>query len=186
MLIEILCCLVILSSVANAQNNKTSLQSDYNSFSNLFNHNLWTINGNLNITSSCASDINQYLFDLKELQLWALQANLASARSFGHFLMEKDFWMGQPEKCKGFGFEYFMAHVFLKVNSLRDQSRILQVGQCLPKTCLTNDIHQILNADPAGGTLRDSLRYNDFEVLKVRKVPGDLDLMNDWRFQFFL
>ena len=186
MLIKILICLVYIIYQADAQNRKTNIQSDFNSFSNLFNHNLWTFNGSLDISSNCASDVKEYLSDLKNLKLWALQVNQASARSSGQFLMEKDFWMGSPELCKILNYEYFMAHVLLRVNLFKDQSRHLQIGQCLPKTCLINDVLKLLNADQAGQILRESSKLNKFQVEKVRKVPGDLDLMKDARFLFFM
>lgn len=59
------------------------------------------------------------------------------------------------------------------------QKHILQLGQCLPKVCSTNDIKTIINADNgvmkfnqmyANGTIQHK---NGISALHARRVPGD-------------
>ena len=171
-----------MSHVAIAQDT----QKDLKSFTNLFNHKLWAIYKTFNISVNCASDLNKYLVGLKELKVWALQVNDASAHSSGHYSLENDYWFGSKKSCNQLGFWFYMTQVSLRVNVLRNNSRVLKIGQCLPKSCSIHDVVKLLNKDPAGLELKKSSKLNEFEVLSARKVPGDKRLMDDVKFPIFL
>lgn len=75
--------------------------------------------------------------------------------------------------------------------------KILQVGQCLPKSCTIDDVTVILNNDPTAKLISE-VRLNDFitnnnitgsgthkanmVILNVRHVPGEYSLWNDPKF----
>lgn len=73
-----------------------------------------------------------------------------------------------------------------------DQTKIIQVGQCLPESCSPTNVETILKLDPG------FVKFNELEVDEVsadlkskgtitmvasRTVPGSYDLWTDKRFQ---
>lgn len=70
--------------------------------------------------------------------------------------------------------------------------RILDVGQCLPKSCSTRDITVIMNRDPASMILQQTITFNgnnskanEMSITKTRIVPGDYSIWQDQRFYVF-
>lgn len=70
--------------------------------------------------------------------------------------------------------------------------RILDVGQCLPKTCSTRDITVIMNRDPASLILQqtimlngNSTKANEISITQTRMVPGNYSIWHDQKFYVF-
>lgn len=91
-----------------------------------------------------------------------------------------------------------------KTKNSISQPKILQLGQCLPKACSTDDIKAMLSADPAATVLHQmqkdnifyldgaqqnlvnsSIKSNELNIFALRKVPGSYNLWTDRRFYIF-
>lgn len=72
------------------------------------------------------------------------------------------------------------------------QTKIIQVGQCLPESCSPGDVEMVLKLDPS------FVKFNEMEskelsadlkskgsitMVASRNVPGPYDLWTDKRFQ---
>lgn len=86
-----------------------------------------------------------------------------------------------------FHFPYFIvcASYFYSINF---QRHVLQVGQCLPQVCTTDDIRTILNADAAAIKFNEiyinatddaDTKKNGISVINVRRVPGEYVITQD-------
>lgn len=65
----------------------------------------------------------------------------------------------------------------------------MHVGQCLPRSCSTDDVKFILNLDDAARKFKENfmnatLDANKGEIvaMSVRRVPGEYDLLKDRTF----
>lgn len=79
-------------------------------------------------------------------------------------------------------------------NKFNFQRHLLQVGQCLPQVCTSDDVRAILNADAAVVKFNDiyindtevGARRNGIRVINVRRVPGEYALTRDPAFYLTL
>lgn len=64
---------------------------------------------------------------------------------------------------------------------LEKSARIVHVGQCLPKSCSSPDVLNILNADPVLTRLGKS-ELSQLTLLDCRAVPGSFNYLDDPKF----
>ena len=168
-----------------------STQSEFQTFTNLYNHNLWKISANLNISSQCSTELKNYLLDLKESKHYAIKVSDASGRYRGDFIMQNNFWLGSKTSCKEIdkvvdpGFSFFVANILIQLEMIKNETRLLQLGQCLPKSCSTQDVGKLLEEDSNAKMLTKSFDAK-FEIVKVRNVPGRYQLFKDHKFIYFV
>lgn len=71
------------------------------------------------------------------------------------------------------------------------QERLFTVGQCLPKSCTTNDVNLILKLDQRLSSinqrklvnnLTELKSSNEIKIIEVRNIPGDYSLIMDHKF----
>lgn len=181
----------VLSLLCAISGESIKKPSEFLILTSLYSHNLWTIDEHLNISLLCSRDLNVYLGDLNESKLYALKVSDASGRYRGDFLMKNYFWLGSKISCKEIdkvvdsGFSFYVANILVKLNMLQNDTKLLQLGQCLPKSCSTQDVGKILDNDPNVKLFRSSFG-GKFHILKIRNVPGNYQLLMDHKFIYFM
>ena len=167
-------------------------QNNFEIFTNLYNHNLWTVNNDKsNVSFECSSVLENYLLSLKNSTIWAVKASDASGRYRGNYLMKNTFWMGSKSSCleinkgKNPEFSFFVANILLKIAKLDHVQNVLQVAQCLPKSCTKEDVWKVLENDVNAMELEKNLG-DDFKIMKVRNIPGNYQLFSDSKFLYFM
>ncbi|KAG5682446.1 hypothetical protein PVAND_011798 [Polypedilum vanderplanki] len=183
--------------------NLTGYDTYFHAFTHLYDHNKWNINSfSFDITKTCLKDVKKYLNDLKLSRDWALKVNDASGKYRGLFFFENSFWLGSKQYCYEINNEFandipslqfFVVKISIKLEPVNKKKlRIIDVGQCLPKSCTQQDVIIIMNRDPASLILQqtltmnnDSIKANEVKVLETRKVPGEYSIWEDLKFYIF-
>ncbi|XP_055693335.1 nose resistant to fluoxetine protein 6 [Lutzomyia longipalpis] len=164
----------------------------------LFNHNQWKVeNISREISPKCQGDVGVYLSELKLGRAWALKVSDSSGRYRGQFLFGNLFWMGSKQYCHDMNnelsrhtikFQYTVARVMIKMKPFISKTKSIQVGQCLPTTCSTDDVRLLLLSDPTLRTCTQLARKLSsgedsftLKVTQVRTVPGEYRYQDDKR-----
>lgn len=95
----------------------------------------------------------------------------------------KSLWMiAWEKKCK---------KLLIKFQTLQNP-RVLDVGQCLPKTCSIKDVMIMMNRDPASMVLQQKItingnitKANELNIIQSRIVPGEYSMWRDPKFYVF-
>ncbi|XP_052900175.1 O-acyltransferase like protein [Anopheles moucheti] len=181
-------------------------------FTSLFDHGNWNIlelKGR--VGEQCAAHIGLYLRDLRRQRGWALKASDSSGRYGGQYFFGNEFWMGSltfcdevnrvlrltpmPPGARHLEMRFFVAKISVQLERLLStQSSSILLGQCLPKTCTTEDITELLRSDPMLNLLNNSTSNvvvastplpngspanAALTILHVRPVPGSYNLWSD-------
>uniref|UniRef100_A0A1B0CT45 Nose resistant-to-fluoxetine protein N-terminal domain-containing protein n=1 Tax=Lutzomyia longipalpis TaxID=7200 RepID=A0A1B0CT45_LUTLO len=165
----------------------------------LFNHNQWKVeNISREISPKCQGDVGVYLSELKLGRAWALKVSDSSGRVPGTiFYFGNLFWMGSKQYCHDMNnelsrhtikFQYTVARVMIKMKPFISKTKSIQVGQCLPTTCSTDDVRLLLLSDPTLRTCTQLARKLSsgedsftLKVTQVRTVPGEYRYQDDKR-----
>lgn len=166
----------------------------FEQFTRLFDHFEWNLeNSNSSgISRMCVEDVQLYLNDLRNSKEWAIRAVDASGRFRGLFFSDNDFWLGSKDLCDEVNninignrkiprLEFFVMKILIKFDFMKNQ-RLLQVGQCLPDTCKPREIIALMNLDAASINFR---QRNELTIFESRKVPGDLNILQNTKFYVF-
>uniref|UniRef100_A0A1B0CEX3 Uncharacterized protein n=1 Tax=Lutzomyia longipalpis TaxID=7200 RepID=A0A1B0CEX3_LUTLO len=85
-------------------------------------------------------------------------------------------------------FQYTVARVMIKMKPFISKTKSIQVGQCLPTTCSTDDVRLLLLSDPTLRTCTQLARKLSsgedsftLKVTQVRTVPGEYRYQDDKR-----
>ncbi|CAO1398931.1 unnamed protein product [Diamesa hyperborea] len=200
---------------SNLENNKTHLgtyNNYFQAFTSLYEHNLWKAETLAHyISKECLSDLTFYLQSLKESKEWALKTTDSSGRYQGQYFFGNDYWLGSKTFCKEVNYMnghtnpeipqmyFFVAKILVKLEPVfHKEPKLLQVGQCLPKTCTPQDVTAILNKDPAAIMLQHievqvnihsnetkATSANELLIFDLRKVPGEYSIWHDQKFYVF-
>ncbi|GAB0097138.1 O-acyltransferase like protein [Sergentomyia squamirostris] len=164
----------------------------------LFNHNQWKVeNISREISPKCQQEMLVYLNDLRLGRAWALKASDCSGRYRGQILFGNLFWLGSKQYCEEINneygrhsvkFRYTAARVMIKMKPFISKTKSIQVGQCLPISCSTDDVKLLLLSDPTLRTCtQQSKKLSNAEenftlkVSQVRVVPGEYRYQDDER-----
>ncbi|KAI9589996.1 uncharacterized protein LOC119639842 [Glossina fuscipes] len=186
-----------------------SLQSAnvFQIFVNLYDHFYWqAADIRKKVSTGCGLELQAYLTALHGNYHWAQQAYDASGRYRGQLFFGNDKWLGQksfcyelnrqlePESRKHFEFEFYAALINMNLRLPKEVTLNLQLGECLPKSCSSQDIQHILDLDPHAQILK-TLNYNNnnssnstttsVKILRVRTVPGIYSFWRELSFQIF-
>uniref|UniRef100_A0A1A9W274 Nose resistant-to-fluoxetine protein N-terminal domain-containing protein n=1 Tax=Glossina brevipalpis TaxID=37001 RepID=A0A1A9W274_9MUSC len=184
-----------------------SLQSAnvFQIFINLYDHFYWqAADIRKKVSTGCGLELQAYLTALHGNYHWAQQAYDASGRYRGQLFFGNDKWLGQksfcyelnrqlePESRKHFEFEFYAALININLRLPKEVTLNLQLGECLPKSCSSQDIQHILDLDPHAQILK-SLNYSNIssnnttsvKILRVRTVPGIYSFWRELNFQIF-
>uniref|UniRef100_A0A1B0FGS6 Nose resistant-to-fluoxetine protein N-terminal domain-containing protein n=1 Tax=Glossina morsitans morsitans TaxID=37546 RepID=A0A1B0FGS6_GLOMM len=192
----------------DANASAASLQSAnvFQIFVNLYDHFYWqAADIRKKVSTGCGLELQAYLTALHGNYHWAQQAYDASGRYRGQLFFGNDKWLGQksfcyelnrqlePESRKHFEFEFYAALINMNLRLPKEVSLNLQLGECLPKSCSSQDIQHILDLDPHVQILK-TLNYNNnssnntttsVNILRVRTVPGIYSFWRELSFQIF-
>ncbi|XP_025833291.1 nose resistant to fluoxetine protein 6 [Agrilus planipennis] len=150
----------------------------------LYNHHNWESRLHSVENINCRTDMRLYLNELNNGTTWAIKMNDASGRYDGLFFFGNDYWLGSSVHCSEltdpsgnpevppFPVHFFVAKVRMNINEkLTPVTRQLNIGQCLPGSCSSSDIRQLLAHERTQGA--------HLTIVGIRPVPGDYALFQD-------
>ncbi|XP_072384024.1 nose resistant to fluoxetine protein 6-like [Diabrotica undecimpunctata] len=153
-------------------------------FSRLYDHYKWWKRLEDLDNVSCRSDMMVYLKELVNGTSWALKMYDASGRYSGQFFFGNDYWLGSMTLCEEltnkkwnaavppFLVQFYIAKVRINLNHQDTPvTRQLNIGECLPKSCGTQEVLSLLTLEQNGAT--------SMTIAGIRKVPGDYSLLSD-------
>lgn len=159
-------------------------------------HHEWTpafIN-NTNVQMECREELEQYVDALNQGKIWASKIYDASGQYTPNIMFGSDYWLGSIDACVDLQLKKYydeippfkLGFITIKINvSLHDghlpQSRILFIGECLPATCKSNSVKNVVQAaiDSAQSRAQSSGVPATLALLTVRPVPGPYNLFTD-------
>ncbi|XP_050314276.1 nose resistant to fluoxetine protein 6-like [Anthonomus grandis grandis] len=137
----------------------------------------------------CKSDLEVYLGSLENGTSWAAKMYDATGRYNGEFYFGNNYWTGSWTSCHElqtkephkktppFPTYFYVAKVTVFGQSkITSTDRQIHLGLCLPLSCGTKDIKNLLFKEIEGAKVR-------LEVTDVRAVPGNYSLIKDVKFQ---
>ncbi|XP_037936146.1 uncharacterized protein LOC119670101 [Teleopsis dalmanni] len=170
---------------------------------NLYDQFYWQISEiRTKVSTGCGLEMQAYLTALQGNYEWAQKAYDASGRYRGQILFGNDKWLGQktfcyelnrqlqPEERKHFEFEFYAAVIAIRLWLPEKMNISLQIGECLPKSCTSQDVHAILSLDPHAQMLDTlstihSSNSTLVQIRRVRTVPGFFSYWRELKFQIF-
>ncbi|XP_055913779.1 uncharacterized protein LOC129947292 isoform X2 [Eupeodes corollae] len=165
---------------------------------NLFDHFFWQLSEiRKKVSPACSVEINSYLLALNNNVEWAQKAYDSSGHYRGQLFFGSNKWLGQRQCCmeinhqddrKHMEFEFNVATIHIAAWAPYNLTAELQLGECLPKSCIPRDVEAILKLDPHVQMLSSGLIPNNnshVNIKSVRIVPGRYCLWKDTKFVFF-
>ncbi|CAD7087739.1 unnamed protein product [Hermetia illucens] len=159
---------------------------------NMYNHYHWQPTEiRSKVSVACGVELYAYFSALNNNAEWAQKAYDSSGRYRGQFLYGNDLWLGEKIFCdeinhhttemerEQFFFSFFVARILIKSNSVVREPQVLNLGECLPKSCTTKDVKSILDLDPYAYMLNGGSSSERVTILDVRRVPGNFAVWND-------
>uniref|UniRef100_A0A8D8BCP9 Nose resistant to fluoxetine protein 6 n=1 Tax=Culex pipiens TaxID=7175 RepID=A0A8D8BCP9_CULPI len=176
-------------------------------FMNLYDHQSWNLTPLKNkISYDCAADMQIYLQHLNLQTNWALKVFDSSGHYGGQSLFGNDFWLGSKSFCEEINeknsesktepfvhMSFFVAIIRAKILQLTPETKLLHLGQCLPKSCSKEEVQCMLKEDPNSILLKhkdvcelknssSKTSCNLLDVINIRNVPGAYSLYEDTKF----
>ncbi|XP_055611338.1 nose resistant to fluoxetine protein 6 [Uranotaenia lowii] len=193
-----------LKSTAGGDNETDSSENVFHVFTGMYDHFHWNVSAiKPHLSYDCAIDMDIYLQQLTARAVWALKASDSSGRYGGQAFFGNDFWLGSKSFCEEVNQQnainngsenfiemiFFVATIRMKLSDIMPEPTILQIGQCLPKSCSVNDVYKILQEDRNSKIINNmkmcnssSVNCNKLEIVNLRTVPGSYSLLQDPRF----
>ncbi|XP_055380628.1 uncharacterized protein LOC129611475 [Condylostylus longicornis] len=148
------------------------------------------------LTPVCGVELLAYLSALNNNIEWAQKAYDSSGHYRGEILFGNNLWLGQKTFCneinimtnerKHFEFSYSVSTISFRTSLPKNITNVIQLGQCLPKSCNLGDIKVILESDPHINYLISlNTTSTKFQILKIRPVPGDYNIWKEMKFKIF-
>ncbi|KAM7347821.1 uncharacterized protein ACRADG_007300 [Cochliomyia hominivorax] len=184
----------------NATAESRQMANVFQILTNLYDHFYWQPADIRNkVSTGCGLELQAYLTALHGNYHWAQRAYDSSGRYRGQIFFGNDKWLGQkqncyelnrqldPEKRKHFEFEFYTALIAFKLALPEMLQFNLQIGECLPKSCTSQDVQHIIEMDPHAQMLisLNSSQLAEANILRVRSVPGIYSYWRELRFQIF-
>ncbi|XP_063709140.1 uncharacterized protein LOC134837684 [Culicoides brevitarsis] len=167
---------------------------NFHLFINMYDHHLWDAEKiKANVSDQCGKDMKNYLGKVRNGVPVALKASDSSGRYGGIYFFGNDFWMGSKTFCDEVNLEsrelgqierlpemsFYMIKILVRMDPYFTEAKLLQLGQCLPKSCEIEDIYTILRLDPAAQVLSNTAYKTGLNIFNVRRVPGDYQIQKD-------
>ncbi|KAL3277718.1 hypothetical protein HHI36_013061 [Cryptolaemus montrouzieri] len=189
-----------LSYYSNGDIEEHKTRPDMMWFRDLYDHHKWNKYAKMLEDSRCKEDLLTYITELYNGTSWATKIYDSAGRYYGQFLFGHDYWLGSYSLCQElannvtntevppFPVKFFMMKLRININrqltpvevkvsqhrSNRNETRQLNIGECLPASCSYSDIRVLLSQEPKQGAT--------INIIDIRKVPGTYSLLNDVKF----
>ncbi|KAH8338869.1 hypothetical protein KR074_007848 [Drosophila pseudoananassae] len=163
--------------------------------------------------SPCQKELLLFHDDLEKEASWAMKARDASGEGFGDFIMGHSMWLGSPDTCRAanepvlldyterdahllrhvapFPLDYQVAYVWphslWHYKPVIKEESLLHIGMCLPRSCDSPQVEQLLNRLFTAGQTRSFRRWKMQPSLASVKKPGlRMDFFSSRMVQLFL